>query len=99
MLALPILAVSHPTTIVGGIELNFCVRDGNRWTLDPINTNFSSIQASFCEPCSIYVSQVSLKTSLLYYAIFICQAVFPALTTLPGKAAASESHMLLGKNW
>ena len=40
VLALPILAVSHPTTIVGGIELNFCVRDGNRWTLDPINTNY-----------------------------------------------------------
>ena len=42
MLALPILAVSHPTTIVGGIELNFCVRAGNRWTLDPINTNCMS---------------------------------------------------------
>ena len=26
-------------TIVGGPELNFCVRDGNRWTLKPINTN------------------------------------------------------------
>ena len=40
MLALPIFTVSHPTTIVGGIELNFCVRDGNRWTLEPINTNY-----------------------------------------------------------
>ena len=99
MLALPILAVSHPTTIVGGIELNFCVRDGNRWTLDPINTNFSSIQASLREPCSIYVSQASLKTSLLYYAIFICQAVFPLSPCEPNKTAASGSDMLPEKNW
>ena len=41
MLALPIFAASHPATIVGECELNFCVRDGNRWTLTPINTNYS----------------------------------------------------------
>ena len=41
MLALPIFTASHPATIVGGSELNFCVRDGNRWTLTPINTNYS----------------------------------------------------------
>ena len=40
MLALPIFPVSHPTSIFGGIELNFCVRDGNRWTLNPISTNY-----------------------------------------------------------
>ena len=40
MLALPIFAASHPATIVGECELNFCVRDGNRWTLTPINTNY-----------------------------------------------------------
>ena len=40
VLALPIFAASHPATIVGGSELNFCVRDGNRWTLAPINTNY-----------------------------------------------------------
>ena len=39
MFALPIFTVSHPTTIVGASELNFCVRDGNRWTLTAINTN------------------------------------------------------------
>ena len=39
VLALPIFTVSHPTTIFGELELNFCVRDGNRWTLKPINTN------------------------------------------------------------
>ena len=39
MFALPIFTVSHPTTIVGVRVLNFCVRDGNRWTLMTINTN------------------------------------------------------------
>ena len=40
MLALPIFTTSHPVTIVGASELNFCVRDGNRWTLTAINTNY-----------------------------------------------------------
>ena len=48
MLALPIFPCSHPQSIVGEGELNFCVRDGNRWTLTPINTNcieaFASIR-------------------------------------------------------
>ena len=39
MLALPIFPASHPASIVGACELNFCVRDGNRWTLTAINTN------------------------------------------------------------
>ena len=39
MLALPIFPGSHPPSIVGANELNFCVRDGNRWTLIAINTN------------------------------------------------------------
>ena len=37
--ALPIFPASHPASIVGVHELNFCVRDGNRWTLMTINTN------------------------------------------------------------
>ena len=40
VLALPIFPGSHPPSIVGANELNFCVRDGNRWTLAAINTNF-----------------------------------------------------------
>ena len=40
MLALSIFTCSRPHTIVDEPELNFCVRDGNRWTLRPINTNF-----------------------------------------------------------
>ena len=42
MLALPIFTASRPATIVGGHELNFCVRDGNRWTLALISTNSMS---------------------------------------------------------
>ena len=40
VLALPIFPASHPASIVGADELNFCVRDGNRWTLVAINTNY-----------------------------------------------------------
>ena len=38
--ALPIFTASHPATIVGVHVLNFCVRDGNRWTHLTINTNY-----------------------------------------------------------
>ena len=48
VLALPIFAASHPATIVGANELNFCVRDGNRWTLIAINTNFFKTCIRFC---------------------------------------------------
>ena len=41
MFALPIFPGSHPPSIVGVHELNFCVRDGNRWTLMTINTNYA----------------------------------------------------------
>ena len=39
MLALPIFPGSRPPSIVGADVLNFCVRDGNRWTHIAINTN------------------------------------------------------------
>ena len=38
MLALSIFPASHPASIVGACELNFCVRDGNRWNLSVIAT-------------------------------------------------------------
>ena len=41
MLALPIFPGRLQPSIVGRIELNFRVRDGNGWTLDLINTNYS----------------------------------------------------------
>ena len=43
--ALPIFPGSRPPSIVGADELNFCVRDGNRWTLIAINTNYSITKA------------------------------------------------------
>ena len=43
MSALPIFTASHPATIVGVHVLNFCVRDGNRWTHMTINTNSMSV--------------------------------------------------------
>ena len=53
--ALSIFPGSHPPSIVDVHELNFCVRDGNRWTLMTINTNYSryipcklNIELSFC---------------------------------------------------
>ena len=58
MLALPIFPASHPASIVGEGVLNFCVRDGNRWTHTPISTNlyigkteliYHTIQTSSCQ--------------------------------------------------
>ena len=46
MLALPIFPGSRPPSIVGANELNFCVRDGNRWTLTAINTNSMWVAAN-----------------------------------------------------
>ena len=54
MLALPIFPGSHPPSIVGANELNFCVRDGNRWTLIAINTNYMS--SSFLENIIYYTT-------------------------------------------
>ena len=49
MLALPIFPGSRPPSIVGANELNFCVRDGNRWTLIAINTNYiKTVYSIFC---------------------------------------------------
>ena len=43
MFALPIFPGSHPPSIVGVRVLNFCVRDGNRWTHTTINTNLLTL--------------------------------------------------------
>ncbi len=49
VLALPIFTARHQATIVGVCELNFCVRDGNRWTLTtsrPVTRQLSSAYVS-----------------------------------------------------
>ena len=61
MLALPIFPASRPASIVGGSVLNFCVRDGNRWTHTPINTNYI-----LCTKLRHYnISQRIVKRSLV----------------------------------
>ena len=62
MFALPIFPASHPASIVGVHELNFCVRDGNRWTLMTINTN----SCGWVLP--IYMSNAEASNSLLILA-------------------------------
>ena len=66
MLALPIFTASRPATIVGGHELNFCVRDGNRWTLMPINTNslFTSSLAPLSRALSLVVTRTGFEPML-----------------------------------
>ena len=41
MSALPIFPGRLQPSIFGASELNFCVRNGNRWTLTAINTDFA----------------------------------------------------------
>ena len=63
MLALPIFPGSHPPSIVGADVLNFCVRDGNRWTHIAINTNYGD---GFSP--SIYVkARCALTAKRLYH--------------------------------
>ena len=59
VLALPIFPGSHPPSIVGANELNFCVRDGNRWTLIAINTNYLVLRG-FVSLDSLILSQTIL---------------------------------------
>ena len=60
MLALPIFTASRPATIVGVQVLNFCVRDGNRWTLIVINTN------SFAEEVFPFLYEADHRRFLLF---------------------------------
>ena len=51
---LPIFTGRFQPTIFGTTELNFCVRDGNRWTLSVINTNYLFTSIHFLglgDPC------------------------------------------------
>ena len=57
VLALPIFPVRLQTSIVGRIELNFRVRNGNGWTLDLINTN------------SLFFEKKSKQKKLLYFLL------------------------------
>ena len=72
VLALPIFPGSHPPSIVGANELNFCVRYGNRWTLIAINTN----SLRWLQPSSILKVLRTLNPNLNYITQTLsCQAV------------------------
>ena len=71
VLALPIFPASYPASIVGASELNFCVRDGNRWTLTAINTN------SVRWLCTTSMSKAFASNGLLILAPF-CLFVNPS---------------------
>ena len=81
MLALPIFTASHPATIVGVHVLNFCVRDGNRWTLMTINTNYIGY---------------TLKTEHCHYFCFLLKTLTePALWSSFRLISISQLHSLL----
>ena len=96
MLALPIFPCSHPQSIVGASELNFCVRDGNRWTLTAINTNcmFRTKSASlgFCSVLLVYLSSgcpenisIILRFFHLSSAILLFSRLSPRTTQRSGR--------------
>ena len=60
VLALSIFPASRPASIVDADELNFCVRDGNRWTLIAINTNYVD---GFCPS---FICQSALRSNSLW---------------------------------
>ena len=73
MFALPIFTASHPATIVGADVLNFCVRDGNRWTHIAINTNSFRMAFAIC-----YIKADNRSNSKLNYSTLkgACQHFF-----------------------
>ena len=72
MLALPIFPVRLQTSIVGRIELNFRVRNGNGWTLDLINTNslFFEKKSKQKKLSSFLLLTVLFNDKLLYSFVF-----------------------------
>ena len=75
--ALPIFTASCPATIVGVQVLNFCVRDGNRWTHLTINTN--SMTEEVFPFLYIAVSRRSVISRITASGLY---QIFPDLSTL-----------------
>ena len=70
VLALPIFTARHQATIVSVSELNFCVRDGNRWTLTTINTN--SHREAVNLPLYKALSCLFNAPHILHVSFFMC---------------------------
>ena len=87
MLALPIFPASRPASIVDADELNFCVRDGNRWTLIAINTNYvDGFYPSF-------ICQSALRSNSLWIIAPFCFPVNPCFVSLT-KSKPSEAGLI-----
>ena len=87
VLALSIFPASRPASIVDADELNFCVRDGNRWTLIAINTNYVD---GFCPS---FICQSALRSNSLWiiapFSLFV-NSCFVSLT----KSKPSEAGLI-----
>ena len=79
MLALPIFPGRLQPSIVSRNELNYCVRNGNRWTLTLISTN--------------YVIRSPEKHP--HYTVFFrpCQAGLHSTVRLPAHRKATLVHL------
>ena len=90
--ALPIFPGSRPPSIVGADVLNFCVRDGNRWTHIAINTN----SCGWLSP-SFISKQPNCSNSKLNYSTnnSLCQEVF----MLSVQCTFKTEHCFLSAIW
>ena len=71
MLALPIFPCSHPQSIVGVHVLNFCVRDGNRWTHMTINTNYmDGFSHHLCQKPKAFNAEIIAPDVLFVNSLF-----------------------------
>ena len=92
MLALPIFPCSHPQSIVGEGVLNFCVRDGNRWTHTPINTNLYSLR---CLPSSYIVAHITVFVKN-FFLVFLGGDPYRIRTDVNGVRGRCLNHLTNG---
>ena len=90
VLALPIFPGSHPPSIVGADVLNFCVRDGNRWTHIAINTN------SFVEEVFPFLYKSLLRGSVITLSDFLLGDPYRIRTDVNGVRGRCLNHLTNG---
>ena len=98
MLALPIFPCSYPQSIVGADELNFCVRDGNRWTLIAINTNSLGwlLTISLCQS---RLALTAIILAVLPFAVNPCASIgdpYRIRTDVKGVRGLCLNHLTNG---
>ena len=90
MFALPIFTASHPATIVGANVLNFCVRDGNRWTHMTINTN------SLAEELLPFLYKAVSRISVIRRTAFLLGDPYRIRTDVNGVRGRCLNHLTNG---